>query len=73
MIRQNLKFFRGSLIVTLVGLALAAAIGFYYHGTISGALQYFVLALILGVLEVSISFDNAVVNATVLKDMTHLW
>lgn len=31
------------------------------------------LALILGVMEVSLSFDNAVVNASVLKDMDAKW
>jgi hypothetical protein len=31
------------------------------------------LALVLGVLEVSLSFDNAVVNASVLKDMDEFW
>jgi hypothetical protein len=31
------------------------------------------IVLVLGVLEVSLSFDNAVVNATVLRDMTPVW
>jgi uncharacterized protein len=28
---------------------------------------------VLGVLEISLSFDNAVVNATILRDMNHFW
>lgn len=32
-----------------------------------------VLVLILGILEVSLSFDNAVVNATILKRMSAFW
>ena len=43
------------------------------HGGIGTALNFLVIALILGVMEVSLSFDNAVVNATVLKNMTPAW
>lgn len=52
---------------------MGAGIGYYYSNSWAGAFSAFVMVLILGVLEVSISFDNAVVNATVLKDMTPLW
>ena len=31
------------------------------------------ICAILGVLETSLSFDNAVVNATVLRDMSQVW
>ena len=31
------------------------------------------LLLVLGILEVSLSFDNAVVNASVLRTMTPFW
>ena len=31
------------------------------------------LVLVLGVMEVSLSFDNAVVNASVLKEMDEKW
>jgi hypothetical protein len=59
-----MQHFRFSLIVT--ALCLAAA--FYWEG-VTGAF----IALILGVLEVSLSFDNAVVNAAVLKRMDERW
>lgn len=59
--------------MTLIGLALAAFVGWEYSGTQQGALQALFLAFVLSILEVSISFDNAVVNATVLKKMTPLW
>jgi hypothetical protein len=61
---ENLKFFKGSFIVTIVGLIAA----FYVGGTTA----LFIVA-VLSVLEVSLSFDNAVVNATVLKDMDEVW
>lgn len=38
-----------------------------------GGLGAFFLALMLAVLEITLSFDNAVVNAKVLKDMPALW
>ena len=31
------------------------------------------LVLVLAILEISLSMDNAVVNASVLKDMTPIW
>ena len=60
---KNLKFFKGSFVFTLFGIALGAAIGFYYSGTVAGALQTAFICAVLGILEVSLSFDNAVVNA----------
>ena len=68
-----MKYFKADFIFTIIALGLAALIGFYYQGTLLGAGEALVLAAILGVLEISISFDNAVVNAVVLKDMTPLW
>lgn len=66
------KYFRGSLIFTVVALALAFAIGQWYGGT-AMAVTYLLSAIILAVLEVTVSLDNAVVNATVLKDMDDKW
>lgn len=71
--KTYLKYFYSSIIFSIIGLILAAGIGYYYSGTVSGALQALFIAAILSILEVSISFDNAVVNATVLKEMTPLW
>lgn len=68
-----LKYFTGSIVSTVVGLVLAVYVGYYYSGTTAGALQALFIASILAVLEVSLSFDNAIVNAMVLKKMTPLW
>jgi hypothetical protein len=59
-----LRTFGGSFGVTAVGLFLA----FLYGGTAG-----LVVAAILTVLEISVSFDNAVVNATVLGQMSVFW
>ena len=71
--RENLKYFKNSLLVTGLALALAAALGFFYDRTILGALRFVFVASVLSVLEISLSFDNAVVNAKVLRNMTPVW
>ena len=63
------KYYTGSLLFTAVCLALGAWLGWELTGTAIGTLGIVWIVLVLGVLEVSLSFDNAVVNATVLKDM----
>ncbi|KOS56291.1 DUF475 domain-containing protein [Rhodococcus rhodochrous] len=59
-----LRIFGISFAVTVVSLVVA----FLYGGP-----QALFLAAILGVLEVSLSFDNAVINATVLQRMSEFW
>lgn len=68
-----LAYFRGSLLVTALGLALAAAVGFHLHGTAAGAAGTVFVAGLLAILEVSLSFDNAVVNASVMQEMAPVW
>jgi hypothetical protein len=59
-----LKTFGWSFAVTVIGL-VAAAWGWGWEA--------FGVVLILSVLEISLSFDNAVVNAGVLKKMNEFW
>lgn len=67
-----MKHFRVSFIVTLACLAAAGWWG-YEHTGLAGALTAVGVAAILGVMEVSLSFDNAVVNASVLKTWDPFW
>ena len=67
-----MKHFRVSFLVTLACL-LAAGWWGYSHGGVAGALSAVGVAAILGVMEVSLSFDNAVVNASVLKTWDKFW
>lgn len=69
----SLAVFRGSFIFTLAGLVLAAWLGWYFTSTLTGALGFFVTCAVLAVLEISLSFDNAVVNANKLQTMTPVW
>ncbi|MBD0688661.1 DUF475 domain-containing protein [Streptomyces sp. CBMA123] len=59
-----LRTFGWSFAITALGLIAA--------GLLWGA-QGFGIVLILSILEISLSFDNAVVNATVLKRMNPYW
>jgi hypothetical protein len=67
------KYYTGSILFTLFCLALGAWVGWEYTGTILGTLGILWIVFVLGILEVSLSFDNAVVNATVLRDMDEKW
>ena len=68
-----MRYFRGSLVVTIVGLLAGAFVGWETSGTIAGTLNATFIVAVLAVLEVSLSFDNAVVNATVLREMDPVW
>ena len=62
------------MIVTVVCLVIAAWDGYARGGHTLGALgNALAIALLLGILEVSLSFDNAVVNASVLRNMAPIW
>ncbi|MRX11912.1 DUF475 domain-containing protein [Pseudoduganella sp. FT25W] len=67
-----MKHFRISFLVSFVCLAVAGWWGYSLAGW-SGALSAFGIALILAAMEVSLSFDNAVVNASVLKNWNEYW
>jgi hypothetical protein len=66
-----MKYHKLSFIVTIIGLILA-----YFWGERanpgSGLVLVF-LASVLAILEVSLSFDNAVVNAVKLEKMSPIW
>jgi uncharacterized protein len=52
--------------VAVTGIAVVAA-------TILGGVETGLIVALLGILEISISFDNAIVNAAVLKHMSARW
>jgi uncharacterized protein len=67
-----MRYFRISLAVTVILLGLATWWGYQQFGW-PGALAGLWVAIVLGVMEVSLSFDNAVVNASVLKHWNPFW
>ncbi len=68
-----LKHFRISILFTLACLAIGTWYGWSQSGTLAGALRILWIVSVLAVLEISLSFDNAVVNASVLQGMDELW
>lgn len=70
---MSLRIFGTSYIFALLGLAFSFFVGYYYSGSWAGGLEALFIASILAVLEVSLSFDNAIVNAKILKDMSPVW
>ncbi|OLP53969.1 hypothetical protein BJF92_09470 [Rhizobium rhizosphaerae] len=70
---STLGYFKWSFIVTAIGLALGAWLGWNTTGTVGGMASVFFICTVLAVLEISLSFDNAIVNANKLKDMTPVW
>lgn len=69
----TLSYFKWPFGLTVVGLVLAAWVGFQTTGTPGGLLSFLMIGAVLAVLEISLSFDNAIVNANKLKDMTPEW
>lgn len=57
-------FFSPSLIITAIGLTIA-----YFWAGLDGLSVAFLLAM----LQVALSFDNAIVDATILRNMTPKW
>lgn len=55
------------------GLSTAVTLACLFGGWYIGGLAGFISVLVLSFLEVSLSLDNAVVNAKVLKDMNAFW
>lgn len=69
----TIVYFRWALGFTAAGLVLAFCLGWSYAGHIGGGFEFFLIGLVLAVLEISLSFDNAIVNANKLQHMTPEW
>ena len=67
------KYYTFSFGFTAVCFALAAWYGWTSTGSVTATLGILWIVVVLSILEVSLSFDNAVVNATVLRDMDPVW
>ncbi|MFK4059970.1 DUF475 domain-containing protein [Brucella anthropi] len=69
----TLRCFIWPMVFTVLGLAGAVWLGFEMTGTFGGMVSVFIICAVLSVLEISLSFDNAIVNARILRDMTPEW
>lgn len=68
-----MKHFGVSFLFALICAAVAFYWGFMHDGSIELGLSAVTLVVILAVMEVSLSFDNAVVNASILKHWSAFW
>ena len=65
--KTYLKYFLGSTLVTIICLVIAII------KDTNDIIYTLYIVILLGALEVSLSFDNAVVNAKVLKKISYFW
>ncbi len=71
--KTTLYYFKWAFLFSALALVLGAFLGWRSTGTLNGALHDLFICSVLAVLEISLSFDNAIVNANKLKDMTEVW
>ena len=68
-----MHYLKWPIIVTAVGLVLSAWLGWATTHTVKGMLSFLLVGSVLACLEIALSFDNAIVNANKLEDMTPIW
>lgn len=71
--RSTLSYLKWPLITTAIGLGLIVWLGWATEGTMSGMISFLIVGTVLAALEIALSFDNAIVNANKLEEMTPLW
>ncbi|WP_455476469.1 DUF475 domain-containing protein [Bartonella sp. B17] len=68
-----LGYFRWAFFFTIVGVFLGGAVGWFETRSATGFFKYFFICCLLGILEISLSFDNSIINARILEKMNQLW
>lgn len=68
-----MRHFRSSILLSLAGVLAGAAFSYYTARSMPAALEMGLITFALGLLEFSLSLDNAIVNATVLRHMDDKW
>lgn len=71
--RSTVSYLKWPLLVTVVGLGLSGWLGWATEGDVSGIVSFLIVGAVLAALEIALSFDNAIVNANKLEEMTPLW
>lgn len=68
-----MRYYSFSLAFTVLCFVLAGWYGWTSTGSLAATAGILWIVVVLSILEVSLSFDNAVVNATVLRTMDPVW
>jgi hypothetical protein len=68
-----IKYFKWAMLTTALGLVLTFWLGWATFGNMKGAVSFLLIGAVLAVLEISLSFDNAIVNANILQRMQPIW
>lgn len=71
--RSSLSYLKWPLITTVIGLGLSGWLGWATKGDLGGVLSFLMVGAVLAALEIALSFDNAIVNANKLEEMTPVW
>ncbi|MBY7649329.1 MAG: hypothetical protein C4617_02245 [Candidatus Liberibacter europaeus] len=64
---------RWAIIFTIIGALLSIWVGWETTQTISGTIKTVYVCMILAIMEISLSFDNAILNAKNLQKMSLIW
>ena len=67
------RYYRAAAAFTAICFGLAIWYGLESTGSLAGMASILWIVVVLSILEISLSFDNAVVNATVLREMDPVW
>ncbi|WP_370232550.1 DUF475 domain-containing protein [Cognatishimia sp.] len=71
--RSSLSYLKWPLVVTVIGLGLSGWLGWATEGDTRGVMSFLFVGAVLAALEIALSFDNAIVNANKLEEMTPVW
>lgn len=71
--RSTVSYLKWPILTTVIGLGLSGWLGWATQGDMSGVISFLVVGTVLAALEIALSFDNAIVNANKLEDMTPVW
>ena len=71
--RSSLSYLKWPLLTTVIGLGLSGWLGWATEGNFAGIVSFLIVGTVLAALEIALSFDNAIVNANKLEEMTPVW
>ncbi len=71
--KNIVHYFRWPIGLSVLGLAVAFWLGWSVQGSVSEGLAFVIIGAVLMILEISLSFDNAIVNAAKLRTMAPVW